>query len=104
MGIPEWDNTDYSKTEYLGQPRDRSHRRPWTVLENLGIRHHLYDGLLGCLAKRYGWETWFLPVHCHHLGGVTAVGDQGYQAWAKTQTDGVGDQAFWAQEIGRAHV
>lgn len=70
--------------------------RPWTFLEDLGLKHHIYDGALGCLAKRYGWETWYLPVRCRHLGGQTAVGDAGYQAWARTQITG-GDQGFWAQ-------
>jgi hypothetical protein len=68
--------------------------RPWAVLEDLGLKHHIYDGALGCLAKRYGWETWYLPVRCRHLGGQTAVGDPGYQAWAKTQHAG-GDHGFW---------
>lgn len=68
--------------------------RPWTMLEQLGLIHHIYDGALGCLAKRYGWEAWYLPVRCHHYGGRTAVGDEGYQAWAKTQTE-EGDQGFW---------
>jgi hypothetical protein len=75
--------------------------RPWTYLESLGISHHLYDGLLGCLAARYGWETWYLPIACHHFGGRTAVGDPNYQAWAATQIEG-GDHGFWqrAHEIG----
>jgi hypothetical protein len=68
--------------------------RPWTELEDLGLKHHIYDGALGCLAKRYGWETWYLPVRCRHLGGQTAVGDPGYQAWAKTQHE-AGDHGFW---------
>jgi hypothetical protein len=75
--------------------------RPWTALEALGVMHHFYDGMLGCLAKRYGWETWYLPSGCHHYGGRTAVGDQNYQAWAKTQCEG-GDHGFWeaAHRIG----
>lgn len=75
--------------------------RPWTTLEQLGIVHHLYDSLLGCLAKRAGWETWYLPVRCRHYGGQTAVGDPGYQKWAETQVVG-GDQGFWkeAHRIG----
>jgi hypothetical protein len=75
--------------------------RPWTVLEKLGFVHHFYDGALGCLAKRYGWQTWYIPVRGHHFGGRTAVGDQGYAAWAKTQTP-EGDQGFWqaAHRIG----
>lgn len=75
--------------------------RPWTVLEKLGFIHHFYDGALGCLAKRYGWQTWYLPVRGHHFGGRTAVGDQGYAKWAKTQ-NAAGDQGFWeaAHRIG----
>jgi hypothetical protein len=76
-------------------------KRPWTVLDGLGVKHHLYDGLLGCLARRYGWETWYLPIRCHHYGGRTAVGDPGYQAWANTQI-AAGDLGFWttAHKIG----
>jgi hypothetical protein len=70
--------------------------RPWTYLESLGVRHHFYDGMLGCLAARYGWETWYLPIACHHFGGRTAVGDAGYQAWAETQVAN-GDQGFWKE-------
>ena len=75
--------------------------RPWTLLEDLGVVHHFYDGMLGCLAKRYGWETWYLPVSCIHYGGQTAVGDPGYQEWAKSKTAG-GDHGFWeaAHRIG----
>ena len=77
---------------------------PWLYLEGLGVVHHFYDGMLGCLARRYGWETWYLPVGCIHYGGRTAVGDRGYQDWAKTQ-NGVGDEAFWQQahRIGYDH-
>ena len=75
--------------------------RPWTYLESLGVIHHFYDGMLGCLAARYGWETWYLPIACRHYGGQTAVGDAGYQDWAKTKTTG-GDHGFWeaAHKIG----
>jgi hypothetical protein len=73
---------------------DDGARRPWTVLEQGGVTHHFYDGLLGCLARRYGWGAWYLPVRGRHLGGQTAVGDPGYQAWAKEQhVDG--DHGFW---------
>ena len=70
--------------------------RPWTLLERQGFRHHAYDGALGALARRYGWETWYLPVRCRHFGGQTAVGDRGYQAWAETVVAG-GDQGFWRE-------
>jgi hypothetical protein len=74
--------------------------RPWTDLEDLGVIHHFYDGMLGCLAARMGWETWYLPVRCRHYGGQTAVGDPGYQRWAEA-THG-GDRAIWeaAHRIG----
>jgi hypothetical protein len=68
--------------------------RPWAVLESLGLRHHIYDGALGCLAARYGWEVRYLPIRCTHHGGQTAVGDPGYAAWAQTQ-HADGDQGFW---------
>lgn len=68
--------------------------RPWARLMKLGFVHHFYDGALGCLARRYGWETWYLPIRCQHYGGATAVGDQGYQAWAQQQIEG-GDHGFW---------
>lgn len=86
-----------------GHPADDApeRRRPWTVLEHLGVVHHLYDGLMGALAARYGWETWYLPIACKHYGGQTAVGDPGYQRWAETQVAG-GDRGFWekAHAIG----
>lgn len=77
--------------------------RPWTVLKDLGFTHHFYDGALGCLAARAGWETWYIPLRSKHWGGRTAVGDPGYQAWAKQQ-DPKGDQGFWeaAHKIGYA--
>ena len=85
----------------LVQPAITADQEPWALLEGLGIRHHLYDGLLGCLARRQGWEAWYLPLFCRHFGGRTAVGDAGYQDWAKTQTP-EGDHGFWqaAHRIG----
>lgn len=76
-------------------------RRPWTQLQDLGFIHHFYDGALGCLAARQGWETWYLPLRGKHHGGRTAVGDPGYQAWAERQVAG-GDAGFWkeAHRIG----
>jgi hypothetical protein len=68
-----------------------------------GVIHHFYDGMLGCFAKRLGWEAWMLPIACHHYGGRTAVGDARYQSWAnqhphtKDAPDVMGDQLFWIQ-------
>lgn len=81
----EGDNTPSRQVKY---------QRPWTVLHELGFVHHFYDGALGCLAARYGWETWYLPIRCQHFGGQTAVGDEGYQRWAQRQHP-QGDQGFW---------
>jgi hypothetical protein len=79
------------------------HVRPWTYLERLGFIHHFYDGALGCLARRLGWQVRYLPVRCRHYGGQTAVGDPGYQRWAALEIDG-GDRGFWeaAHRIGYA--
>jgi hypothetical protein len=68
----------------------------WQHLEDEGFRHHAYDSYLGVVAKRFGWDAWYLPIACHHFGGRTAVGDRGYQAWAAQQVEG-GDHGFWTQ-------
>lgn len=76
------------------------------TMRRMGVIHHFYDGMLGCFAKRLGWQTWMLPVSCHHYGGRTAVGDARYAAWADQQRpDSMhtsGDQMFWrkAHRIG----
>lgn len=74
-----------------------------------GVIHHFYDSMLGCFAKRLGWEVWMLPIRCRHLGGQTAVGDPRYAEWARQfqhtvldfgtrhVTDVRGDQLFWEQ-------
>lgn len=69
----------------------------WAALVDMGIKHHFYDGLLGCLAARAKVQPGrMLPIACHHFGGRTAVGNADYQAWAKTQ-DPEGDQGFWLE-------
>ncbi len=68
-------------------------------LERSKLIHHGYDSAIGALAARYynnDYEAWMIPVKCHHAGGQTAVGDPGYQAWAKAKID-KGDQGFWEQ-------
>ena len=84
--------------EGIHRPETRPGReqRPWDVLTDLKLVHHIYDGALGLLAARYGWDTWYLPIRCRHYGGQTAVGDEGYQGWAKTQHP-LGDQGFWEE-------
>lgn len=61
-------------------------------LEDLGVIHHAYDSALGAMAIREGYECWFLPVKCHHAGGMTAVGSKEYAEWAKEKG---GDQEIW---------
>lgn len=68
----------------------------WERLRGLGIIHHAYDAALGCIARELGLEAWMIPVHCHHHGGLTAVGNPNYEKWARLQTEsGRGDQQFW---------
>jgi hypothetical protein len=68
--------------------------KPWELLERIGVVHHAYDTAMGCIAKRFGYETWFLPASCTHHGGQTAVADPGYQAWAR-KIDPAGDAGLW---------
>lgn len=104
-------------------PNDRVHpglwnppSDPWNnlfdLMEQWGVVHHFYDGMLGCFAKRLGYMTWYLPVACHHFGGRTAVADTRYHEWAAKQNPLAhdvgtgaptpGDQVFWtrAHQIG----
>lgn len=83
-------------------------RNLFSLMQSWGVVHHFYDGMLGCFARRLGWEVWMLPVACHHYGGRTAVGDHRYLEWANAQAaaggapDMPGDALFWtsAHEIG----
>lgn len=65
---------------------------PWDYLTGLGVKHHAYDSWMGMLAARAGYETWYIPVACHHAGGRTAVANANYSAWANLQG---GDGHFW---------
>lgn len=73
----------------------------YTAAKELGIVHHFYDSLFGAWCKAAGGEAWFLPVACHHAGGVTAVGNEAYQKFARSRNVG-GDGYFWeeAHKIG----
>jgi hypothetical protein len=68
----------------------------WSEVESWGIRHHLYDSILGALTAREGWETWYLPIACHHAGGQTRLGSAAYAEWAKQQHE-KGDRGFWEE-------
>lgn len=96
-----------------GQENSDTDTNLFTLMQEWGVIHHFYDGMLGCFAKRLGWEVWMLPIACHHLGGQTAVGDARYHQWASdrrptglidTPQPG-GDQIFWleAHQIGYDH-
>lgn len=80
----------------LAQERHVQERNLFGQLAALGVIHHAYDAALGCFAARLGWETWLIPVACHHAGGQTAVAHAPYHAWAATQIED-GDQGFWRQ-------
>jgi hypothetical protein len=73
----------------------------FALLADAGLVHHAYDAALGCFAACRKWEVWMLPVACWHQGGQTAVGDPGYNEWARTIVPG-GDQDFW--EIAHKEV
>jgi len=94
--------------QYAAQ--DRSLLAPnyslFTTMRDWGIVHHAYDAALGAFAKRLGWQVWYLPVACHHHGGLTAVADSRYLDWALanftwrdwTDTKDVhGDAALWTK-------
>lgn len=77
-------------------------RNLFDLMQQWGVVHHFYDGMLGCFAKRLGWQVWMLPVACHHFGGQTAVANSAYQEWAakasyqiENEIIAQGDAAFW---------
>lgn len=101
------------RQQKLGVPVYEGTGRPlnlFEVMQQWGVTHHFYDGMLGCFAKRLGYQVWYLPIACHHSGGATAVGDKRYQKWANAQPItrdsrghmAGGDQGFWlkAHQVG----
>jgi len=75
----------------------------WAWLGASGVRHHFYDGMLGCLAARAHVQPgMMIPVACHHYGGRTAVGSQAYHQWAHTQ-HAEGDQGFWLEAHAKGY-
>lgn len=65
----------------------------FTQLRQLGIVHHAYDSAIGALMREYVYETWLLPVRCHHAGGQTAVANPRYHEWLAGK--GSSDQVEW---------
>lgn len=51
----------------------RSAEGQWAMCLRDGIPFHLYDGWISCRAAELGYETWMLPIECHHEGGKTSV-------------------------------
>ena len=89
-----WTGFDAAGHAQIRPNRDMACPNLFQRMADLGLVHHAYDAALGCYARRLGWDAWMLPIHCHHLGGVTAVADTRYHAWAKTQHP-QGDEGFW---------
>jgi len=48
---------------------------------------HNFDNAVSCEARKRGYETWLIPVHCHHKGGETSCRPM-YQEWAKQKFGG----------------
>jgi len=71
-------------------------KQAWEDLQAAGIKHHFYDTALGCLAYRYDYKALYLPVHCKHHGGLTAVGNLNYARWA-AEKNKLGDHGFWEE-------
>lgn len=102
-----WRGVYQSGADLEQQPRLGDVEGPYpnlfAAMEKWGIIHHAYDAALGCFARRLGWETWMVPVSCHHYGGRTAVGNKDYQKWANEKplvrdingSMAMGDQGFW---------
>ena len=45
----------------------------WRACLDDGIQFHMYDAWISCRAAELQYETWMLPVACHHQGGQTSV-------------------------------
>lgn len=80
-------------------PADYKAEQLFQIMQEWGVIHHFYDGMLGGFAKRLGWQVWYLPLPVHHFGGRTAVADLRYAEWA---ADKGGDAGIWqaAHQIG----
>lgn len=54
--------------------RDGVHiRGAWDACLRDDIPFHEYDAWISCRAAELGYETWMLPIACHHQGGQTSV-------------------------------
>jgi hypothetical protein len=64
--------------EHAGQRSERAFQKNqvWNAWESClidGIPYHMYDAWISCRATELGYETWMIPVSCHHEGGQTSV-------------------------------
>lgn len=60
--------------------RSSAARGLWDACLRDGIHFHMYDAWVSCRAVELGYETWMLPLPCHHVGGQTSVArDEQYQ-------------------------
>lgn len=80
--------------------RDRFLLEAFQLFNAKMVKHHAYDSWTGALARQAGLDCMLIPVACHHAGGVTAVGSEAYQSWARSQRRN-GDMDFW-EEAHRA--
>lgn len=48
---------------------------------------HNFDNAVSCEVRKRGYQTWLIPVHCHHKGGETSCRPM-YQDWAKKKFGG----------------
>lgn len=48
---------------------------------------HNFDNAVSCEARKRNYETWLIPVYCHHQGGMTSCAPV-YQEWAKAKYGG----------------
>jgi hypothetical protein len=56
----------------------------WQKVLDMGIMFHGYDTCMACLLYEAGWDTWFLPVPCHHHGGRTST-TPAYDSWLRSK-------------------
>lgn len=71
-----WQNPPLTDPPSVGAPKLVDSNGAWEVCLKDGVPYHMYDAWISCRAAELGYETWMLPVACHHQGGQTSVGRQ----------------------------
>jgi hypothetical protein len=59
---------------HSGFPPQNTGYGQWNECLRDGIPFHMYDAWISCRAAELGYETWLIPLACHHEGGRTSVG------------------------------